>query len=143
MPGVRCSQRSDLSAQRPPSRPQAGRGRRWSDGDHLGRPFLRRLFVITELGQILPLADLPSTTDVPPSGRTTRPVVYAQPDHACPPGQARVSLQRHSVNVSTITENLRQAVHAAVQHIAGCQAASSECSPTGNLAPQRSATPWP
>ena len=90
MPGVRCSQRSDLSAQRPPSRPQAGRGRRWSDGDHLGRPFLRRLFVITELGQILPLADLPSTTDVPPSGRTTRPVVYAQPDHACPPGQAAV-----------------------------------------------------
>ena len=35
-------------------------------------PFLRRLFVITELDQILPLADLPSTTEMPRVGSDHR-----------------------------------------------------------------------
>jgi anti-anti-sigma factor len=87
-------------------------------------PFLRRLFVITELDQILPLADLPASTDVPRSGQTTGPVVYQQPDHASPPDRQRLSPERHDVDVSTITENLRQAAHTAVQDIPGCRAAS-------------------
>ncbi len=106
-------------------------------------PFLRRLFVISALDQILPLADLPSTTDVPPSGRTTRPVVYGHPDHACPPGQARVSPQRHSVNVSRSPRTFAKRPTPPCNTFPDVRPPASACSPTGNLAPRPSATPWP
>ena len=125
MPGVRCSQRSDLSAQRPPGRPQGGRGRRWSDGDHRGRPLPSPAVRDHRAGPDSPARRpavhyrrAPVGSDHPVRSSTGSPTMPARQ------ARPRLSPGRHGVNVSTITENLRQAALAAVQDIPGCRAAS-------------------
>ena len=106
-------------------------------------PFLRRLLVITDLDQTLPLTDLPPTIDVPgPAGPPGRRAT-ARPTRPSQPGPQRLSPALHERRRVDDDREPSPSGPSRRADIPAVGPPASACSPTGNLVPRRSATPWP